>query len=64
MSKYKISQKDLEIPGGITRLIADGHTKQDVLNAIHAQTDDHTWGHRNRTEQRELVQELFDRNKS
>ncbi len=64
MSKYKISMNDLERAGGIERLYKDGHTKQDVMKAIHNETDCREFGHKTRTDQREIVNNLFDRSKS
>lgn len=61
--KYKISLNDLQREGGINRLIADGHTKQDVMNAVHRESDQYNYGHKDRTDQREMVQKLFDRSK-
>ena len=62
MSKpYKITMNDLEKSGGVTRLMSDGHTKSDIMTAIHRETDCREFGHKTRTDQRELVSKLFDR---
>lgn len=61
--KYKISDSDIERAGGITKLEADGFSRVQIMDAIHKKTDDQEWGHRNRTTQRELVQNFFDRTK-
>ena len=52
---------DLEKPGGIERLYKDGHTKADVMKAVHGETDCREFGHKTRTDQRELVDKLFNR---
>jgi len=62
--KYKISMNDLEQKGGIERLYKDGHTKQDVLKAIHGETDCREFGHKTRTDQRNMVNDLFDKSKN
>lgn len=64
MTKYKISDSDISTPGGITKLERDGFSRTEIMDAVHKKTDDMVWDHRNRTSQRELVQELFDRHKS
>jgi hypothetical protein len=64
MTKYKIGMNDLERPGGIERLYKDGFTKQDVMKVVHGETDCREFGHKTRTDQRNLVDALFDRTKN
>lgn len=64
MTKYKINLADLEKSGNIEKLYRDGHSKKDVLQAIHNMTDQHSYSHKDRTEQRLIVENLFDTTKN
>ena len=62
MAKYKISLSDLQNrDGGVQRLYKDGHTKHDVMQAVHNLTDQHNFTYKTRTDQKEMVQNLFDK---
>ena len=59
--KYKISINDLERVGGIKKLEADGFSRSQIMDAVHKQTNCAEFSHKTRTQQREMVQNLFDR---
>lgn len=61
--KYKIGMNELETPGGIKKLESDGFKRHEIMDAVHKQMDQKEFGHKTRTEQREIVQRLFDREK-
>lgn len=61
MSKYKISLNDLERVGGIEKLEKDGFSRVEIMKAVHQQTDQREFGHKTRTDQREMIKDLFDR---
>ena len=64
MSKYKINMNDIERTGGIERLEKDGFSRVEIMDAFHKQTDQNNFGHKTRTDQRNLIQNLFNRSKS
>jgi len=61
--KYKISINDIERVGGIKKLESDGFSKAQIMDAVHKHTDCSEFSHKTRTQQREMVQGLFDRTK-
>ncbi len=54
--KYKISPKDLETPGAITKLERDGHNRHTIHEALYK----HTNGADQRTRER-IMSQLYDR---
>lgn len=59
--KYKISINDLERVGGIKKLESDGFSRVQIMDAIHKQTNCAEFSHKTRTQQREMVEGLFNR---
>ncbi len=59
MSKYKPSMSDYESPGGIARMERNGMTREQIMKTMYKKTDGAT-----REERREIVENLFDRQKS
>lgn len=65
MSKpYNIGMREIDSEGGIAKLERDGFKREEIMQAIHRETDCAEFGHKTRTQQRELVQKLYDREKS
>lgn len=61
---YKINMNHLETAGGIVKLKHDGFTETQIRDAAHKLTDQQVFTHKTRTEQREIIQNLYDRSKS
>lgn len=61
---YNIGIREIDSEGGIAKLERDGFKREEIMQAIHRETDQTEFGHKTRIDQRQLVQKLYDREKS